>query len=98
MTASLEALKRILTEDYNYSEFEAEITAHDMLRMDETHRAYFFGRHTGQEQDDLVCRAYSVNRLMKEHGMTLPAAVLLVWQLGRDAGGEIEKMLAYGVK
>lgn len=76
--------KEILLDSYEYSEYMAEITSIDMDNMNETCKLYFDLAFLKEAHDDLVYRDFSVNMLIKDFGMTLPAAVLVISQLMTD--------------
>ena len=73
-------LCRILTEEFGYSEYEASVTADDLLNLQPRFRPAMEKWFVNREETNLQIGAISSARLMKEKGFTYPAAlVALDW-------------------
>lgn len=78
---TLERIKEILIEKCEYSEFSASFTAKRILNMDEDcMKAFILWDETG-EIENLECGNYTVNKLINEYGLMIPAAFLTISDL-----------------
>jgi len=78
---TLEEIKKILIEKSEYSEFSAEMTAKRILNMDiECFNAFILWNKTGKVKN-IECGNYTVNKLIHQHGLKIPAAFLALSDL-----------------
>jgi len=78
---TLDQIKEILIEKCEYSEFSAGLTANRILNMDEECMKAFISWNETGKIEDLECGNYTVNKLINEYGLMIPAAFLTISDL-----------------
>lgn len=81
---SIDEIKQLLTDKCDYTDFSARMTAGRIASMDkESYDAFMVWVETGEIQN-LCYRDYSVEKLIKEYELKIPAAFLTISDLKGD--------------
>lgn len=89
--------KSILTEDYGYTPYEAELTIEDIQKMDEESKKALELYLSGEDVIAYGFREYTVKTLMSNYSMNEIAALLAISELKRDYDG-FSEILKMGIK
>jgi len=78
----LEKISDILIRELAYSDYEAEITANDLLNLHTSLKPYFDKWLTSREITDITVEGYSIKNLMETRDFTFPSAIIAMdWLL-----------------
>ncbi len=94
---TVEQIKKILLEKCGYSEYSAGLTANRIFNMDKECLSAFILWDTTGEIENLECGDYSVEKLIKEHELKIPAAFLAISDL-KSNYEYVSQILEKGIK
>ena len=77
-------IKKVLIKELDYTEYEAEITAKDLLELDYRLFPYFEKWLKDRTISELEVRGFCVSKMMKDNGFTYPASLLALDWLIRE--------------